>query len=203
MDRENKNIYQTRAFPLKNIKLENRTDAGELPKITGQAAVFNVWSEDLGGFKEKIAVGAFKKSLQESDIRALFNHDPNIVLGRNKAGTLSLAESVDGLDIEILPPDTQIARDLVTSVRRGDVSQMSFGFQTIKDLWKDNHTKRILTEAKLFDVSLVTFPAYSQTSVQARSLPCSSVKMNLLKLRLKSLRLSNPMHRRLREFENR
>lgn len=141
-------------------------------KIVGYASVFNQWSEDLGGFREKVKQGAFAKTIKEADIRALFNHDSNYVLGRNKAGTLQLEEDAKGLLVTIDPPDTQWARDLSTSIKRGDIDQMSFGFRTIRDEWNDkdrNQITRELVEVELFDVSPVTYPAYPQTSVAVRA----------------------------------
>jgi HK97 family phage prohead protease len=141
-------------------------------KIVGHAAMFNKLSEDLWGFREKIKPGAFAESILRDDIRALFNHDANYVLGRNKAKTLRLSEDDKGLSIEIDPPDTQWARDLQESIRRGDISQMSFGFVAVKDEWsKVTETKqsvRTLLEVKLFDVSPVTYPAYPSTTVAVR-----------------------------------
>lgn len=165
------------------------------PKISGHAAMFEVLSEDLGGFREKIAAGAFTKTLQNADVRALFNHDPNIVLGRNKAGTLRLKEDLTGLAIEIDPPDTQHARDLMVSMNRGDITQMSFGFYTVADKWAklDGQWVRTLLEVELFDVSPVTYPAYTQTDVAVRSLeqaklqeqpPDESWRVNLMRRRL-------------------
>jgi len=147
------------------------TEGTEQPKIVGYAAVFNQLSEDLGGFREKIAPGAFRKTIQEADIRALWNHDSNYVLGRNKSGTLKLEEDNHGLRIEITPPNTTWARDLITSIKRGDVDQMSFGFRAIKDRWEvdDGQNIRTLLEVSLFDVSPVTYPAYSQTAVSTRA----------------------------------
>lgn len=158
---------ELRTFPLAELRIED----GEKPKIRGYASVFNQKSDDLGGFREIVKPGAFKKTIQESDIRALFNHDPNYVLGRKKTGTLVLDEDEHGLRIEVDPPDTQWARDLLTSIRRGDIDQMSFGFKTINDVWekRDGENIRLLTEARLFDISPVTFPAYPQTSVAVRS----------------------------------
>jgi HK97 family phage prohead protease len=157
----------------RNIELtEFRLIAGnDAPKIVGHAAMFEKLSEDLGGFREKIAPGAFTNSLKKDDVRALFNHDANYVLGRNKAKTLTLKEDELGLYIEIDPPDTQWARDLQESIRRGDISQMSFGFVVNKDEWEHKKGKdsiRTLQEVKLFDVSPVTYPAYPQTSVKVR-----------------------------------
>lgn len=150
---------------------ELRIDGDEAPTIKGYAARFDKWSEKLFGFfREKIQRGAFSKTIAESDIRGLVNHDPQFVLGRNKAGTLRLAEDEKGLAFEIDPPDTQWARDLVTSMKRGDINQASFGFQTIKDEWNEDGDERTLLEVNLFDVSVVTYPAYKQTSSVVRSL---------------------------------
>jgi HK97 family phage prohead protease len=139
--------------------------------IEGYAAVFDKWA-DLGFFREKVRKGAFKKTIKEADIRALFNHDPNYVLGRNKAKTLDLAEDKHGLQFRVEPPETGWAGDLAVSIKREDINQASFGFQTVRDEW--NHdadpAERELIEVRLFDVSVVTYPAYPQTDVSARSL---------------------------------
>jgi HK97 family phage prohead protease len=153
--------------------IELRIDQGEnqKPVIKGYAAVFNQLSEDLGGFREQVAPGAFKDTIARDDIRALFNHDPNYVLGRTKNRTLRLIEDEKGLAIEIDPPDTQWSRDLQESIRRGDITQMSFGFRAVKDEWSQADKKmpiRTLIENWLRDVSPVTFPAYPQTSVKVR-----------------------------------
>lgn len=140
--------------------------------ITGHAAVFNQLSEELFGFREEVAPGAFANSIATDDIRSLWNHDANFVLGRNTSGTLRLHEDDIGLAIENDLPDTQTARDLMTSIRRGDVSQMSFGFITLRDDWRleaGGLVVRTLKEAQLFDVSPVTYPAYPQTDVSGRS----------------------------------
>jgi len=152
---------------------ELRVEDGDKPKITGHAAVFNKLSENLGGFRERIAPGAFEKTIEKSDVRALINHDSNLVLGRNKSGTLRLEEDKRGLAIEIDPPDTSYARDLIESLKRGDIDQMSFGFVATKDSWEHVEGKesiRTLLEVELFDVSPVTYPAYPQTDVKVRSL---------------------------------
>lgn len=160
--------FEVRSFDVEEFRIVEEEGLG--PRIRGHAAVFNLPSEPIGfggGFVEIIKKGAFAKTLGEADVRALWNHDPNYVLGRNKSGTLNLTEDKRGLAVEIQPPETQWARDLLTSMQRGDVNQMSFGFQVVKDTWVDNI--RTLHEVKLFDVSVVTFPAYPQTDAAVRA----------------------------------
>ncbi len=168
-------MKQERRTLQSEFRVEQREDGKKL--IRGHAAVFNT-ETDLGWFRERIAPGAFSESIGKDDVRALFNHDENFILGRNKAGTLTMREDEQGLYVEIDPPDTQVARDLVTSIERGDISQMSFGFQTIKDSWEteENAAKdlRTLEKVKLWDVSPVTFPAYQETDVAVRSHDCWS-----------------------------
>jgi HK97 family phage prohead protease len=155
-------------------ELRVATDAdGGLPVIEGHAAVFDSLSQDLGGifpFKEKIRAGAFKESLGKDTVVALWNHDPNYVLGRNTAKTLELKETAKGLKVRIHPPDTQWAKDLLVSISRGDVHQMSFGFICEKESWsaEEGQDVRTLEQVKLFDVSPVTFPAYLDTDVGVR-----------------------------------
>jgi HK97 family phage prohead protease len=168
------NQLERRAYALDACKVETRTK-GKQPKIIGHAAVFDVLSENLGGFREIIKPGAFTKALQEDDIRALFNHNPGFILGRKASGTLALREDDKGLAIEIIPPDTHTANDVLKSIERGDISQMSFGFRVRAggESWSEDEngeTIRTLTDLKLFDVSPVTFPAYPKTGVAVRSL---------------------------------
>lgn len=171
---KSKNGTERRAFVLDACKIETRSD-GEPSKIVGHAAVFNQLSEDLGGFREMIKPGAFASAIQTDDVRALFNHNPDYVLGRNVSGTLSLSEDKQGLAIEITVPDTQIGRDLLISMERGDINQMSFGFRVKAggSSWSEDEngqTIRTLTDLKLYDVSPVTYPAYPQTDAAVRSL---------------------------------
>jgi HK97 family phage prohead protease len=169
--KEGKSLFGTREYryiPAQELRTEQ-----EGTIIKGYAAVFNKWSEDLGGFREIIRPGAFTKTLKDgADVRALQNHESNYVLGRTKSQTLLLEEDDKGLAVEIHPPDTQYARDLIINIDRGDVDQMSFGFETIKDRWgrEEGRNTRELLEVKLFDVSIVTYPAYPQTVVQVREL---------------------------------
>lgn len=159
---------------IKLDKLEVRAAAGDQPaKIFGHAAVFNSAAEIGSSFREQIMPGAFTTSIGEDDVRALFNHDPNYVLGRNTAGTLRMSEDSIGLAIEVDPPDTQWARDLMVSIGRGDISQMSFGFCALEETWdyaEDGSATRTLKKVRLFDVSPVTYPAYDDTDVAVRSL---------------------------------
>ena len=155
--------------------------ASETPLISGYAAVFDSESEDLGYWtelREEIDPHAFDNVLATNpDVRALFNHDDNLVLGRTTAGTLRLSIDARGLKYEIDPPDTQFARDLRVSIDRKDITGSSFGFTCKRDQWTDNPdgsiTRRILEFETLWDVSPVTFPAYPASSSEARSLPAS------------------------------
>jgi len=156
---------ERRCLPTAELRVEEAS-----PKIMGYAAVFNTWADIGGWFRESIKPGAFRKTIREADVRALWNHDPNYVLARNKSGTLRLREDSKGLAVEIDPVDSIWANDLVKSMRRGDVSQMSFGF-TVNDEEVDvAKDERVLTDVTLFDVSVVTYPAYPTTSAQVRSL---------------------------------
>lgn len=164
---------EIRAFRLPIELRAEDGDEGGLPSIRGHAAVFNKKSEDLGGFKEIIMPGAFDSALERGDdVRALVDHDPSKIIGRAKAGTLTLNTDSKGLRVKIVPPDNTVGRDIVESIRRGDVDSMSFGFRTIEDVWRtvDGEEIRELMDLELFDVSPVSFPAYPQTDVAVRSL---------------------------------
>lgn len=162
---------EIRMLPLKELRVND----DETGVIVGHASVFNSWSETLGSlfpFKEIVRKGAFVESIGKDDIRALFNHDPNYVLGRNIANTLSLEEDEMGLLVRITPPNTSWAKDLSESIRRKDISQMSIGFIVEDDSWgtKDGIDIREIRKVQLFDVSPVTFPAYTQTDVGIRAM---------------------------------
>lgn len=160
---------ERRAWPVE--KLEVRAAGDSAPEIEGYAAVFNQLSADLGGFRERIEPGAFSRSLLDNDIRALWDHNSQYVIGRNRANTLALEEDERGLSVKAQPPDTVWAGDLLKSMKRGDVNQMSFGFFVVRDEWMDEEGMlvRVLKEVDLFDVSVVTYPAYPQTSAEARA----------------------------------
>ena len=116
--------------------------------------------------------GAFAESSGKDDIGAVLNHDPLYVLGRNRAGSPELVEDDVGLRVRITPPDTGWARDITTSIRRGDISQMSIGFVVEDDEWssKDGIDTRELKKVRLFVVAPVTFPAYTATDVGVRAM---------------------------------
>lgn len=152
--------------------VEVRTDAETPATLAGYAALFDTPTEIAGLFQERIAPGAFADAVTRDDVRALFNHDANYVLGRNTSGTLTLREDARGLRYEITPPDTQWARDLIVSVQRGDISQSSFAFAVDEESWdypRGAMPVRTITRARLYDVSPVTYPAYESTTVSARS----------------------------------
>lgn len=157
---------------LLNAEMEVRAAEGEPTRMVGYAAVFNQWSEDLGGFRERIAPGAFKRTLG-GDVRALWNHDPSFVLGRTLNGTLTLEEDARGLKVEITPPAEGIYAGFIENVKRGDVNQMSFAFSVVRDDWETDERGakvRSLKEVRLHEVSPVSFPAYPTTEVGVREL---------------------------------
>jgi len=163
-------ILELRHFPMELRVVGD--DAA--PKLEGHIAVFNQLSDDLGGWREKVAPGAFAESIKIHDIRALWNHENDLVLGRNKAGTLELAEDEMGLIFKNTPPATTWFRDRLVSLRRKDVTGCSFGFYTDADEWgtePDGTRVRTLKKVTLVEVSPgVTFPAYPQTDVALRSM---------------------------------
>jgi HK97 family phage prohead protease len=158
---------ERRTFTIKNVEARQAEDG--TMRLSGYAAVFNDDSVPLP-FIERIAPGAFRKTLSETpDVRLLINHE-GLPLARTKNGTLRLEEDETGLYMNADLPDTQAARDLYTLVERGDVDQMSFAFRVIRQKWNDMRTERTLTELSLADgdVSVVTYPAYPTTTVEAR-----------------------------------
>jgi HK97 family phage prohead protease len=175
---------ERRTFNVKELRAATKEDK---PVLEGLASVFNEYSEDLGGFVEIIEPGFFDDVL-EDDVRSLVNHDPNYVLGRTKSGTLEIQQTEEGLFQRTYPPITepeaaQWAKDVMVSVRRGDVDQMSFGF-IVKSTYRgdpedgddwyvlgDQIVRRLKKGGakRLLDVSVVTYPAYPQTNVSAQT----------------------------------
>jgi hypothetical protein len=164
---------RTLGFDLSGIGLRADQDT-PVPYLEGYAAVFNREAE-IFGFSEVIKPGAFDRALREGhDVRALLNHDPNQILGRTKSKTLELRVDAKGLRTTIHPPETQVGRDVVTSVRRGDLDGMSFAFRIPLngDDWRkvDGKIIRDVLDVELVDVSVVAYPAYEATSVSLRAL---------------------------------
>ena len=158
---------ERRTFTVRDI--ETRESEDGTMRMAGYAAVFNEASLPLP-FIEKIAPGAFSKTLKETpDVRLLANHE-GLPMARTKNGTMRLYEDEVGLYFEAELANTQEARDLYTLVARGDVDQMSFAFRVIRQKFNEDRSERLLTEVSLADgdVSIVTYPAYPTTSVEAR-----------------------------------
>src|SRR3990172_2102595 len=162
---------------IENRIISGRTEIrveGESEKIAGYGSVFydpenpgtefELWSL----VTERWQPAAFNRSIKEDDIRALFNHDPSMVLGRLVAGTLRLAVDEKGLRYEIDPPATTLGRDLLESLRRGDITGSSISFEVIEEEWRteDERNIREIREVKLWDVGPVTFPAFAATSAE-------------------------------------
>jgi len=162
-----------------NMKQETRNfDAdfelraeGDGMTFIGYAAKFNSPSEDLGGFVETIEPGAFRRSLRSrNDVKLLVNHDTGRVLASTRSGTMKLYEDEVGLRVEASLPNTSDGRDMAELLRRGDLNKMSFGFSVIKDSWNQEMTQRTLKSVRLFETSIVAFPAYAATEAMVRSL---------------------------------
>lgn len=156
--------------------VEVRTAEGAaLPMLAGYAAVFDAETVIGEYFRERVEPGAFDEALaRPDDVRALRDHAPSMILGRQAAGTLRLFIDERGLRYEVDLPDTSYARDLAVSVARGDVTQSSFGFRVVDDSWERPATPadlplRRIRNVELFDVSPVTYPAYDTTSVSTRA----------------------------------
>jgi hypothetical protein len=165
---ETLNKLETREF---EFGLELREQGDEM-SLTGYAALFNSRSENLGGFTEVIAPGAFARSLKSrNDIKLLWNHDTSAVLGSTRAGTLKLYEDEKGLRVEAILPNTTHGRDAKELIKRKDVTGFSFGF-TIPgrggDEWNAEGTERTLKSVRLHEVSLTPFPAYTATNGTAQ-----------------------------------
>jgi HK97 family phage prohead protease len=156
-----------------------KKDATKPTQVEGHAAVFNQLSVDFGGWRERIMPGAFKRAIAEKqDVFCLINHDSNLVLGRTISGTLALSEDKDGLAFDCDMPATTYANDLAAVMDRGDMDKCSFGFISRKATWseepdpddpKEQIIVRQIEDCDLFDVSIVTYPAYPQTDANTRA----------------------------------
>lgn len=155
--------------------LERRTTTGEVESraqgsniyVEGYASVFESRSGNLGGFVEKVRNTAFNKTVKEADVRALWNHDPQYVLGRTSAKTLDVSVDNNGLYYRALLPNTSYGKDLAELLERRDVRESSFTFFKVQDEWdltEDGYPQRSLVEVGLIDVAPVTFPAYEDAT---------------------------------------
>jgi HK97 family phage prohead protease len=188
--------FERRFLP---TEFEVRAEGNTLT-IEGYALKWDARSGNLGGFKERVSEGATKKTIKESDIRALINHDPNLILGRSKAGkgTLELSNDETGTYYRVTGDIRQsYVQDLAIAMERGDVNQSSFGFRVVGpegQEWsedEDGYPLRTLREIQLFDVSPVTYPAYEdstsglgkralETLAESRGLSLEVVENNLI-----------------------
>lgn len=154
------------------FELEMDTRAGDSANtIRGYALKWNSLSEDLGGFKEQFVRGAFANSLRKNPVFAFWSHDTSKVLGSTRNGSLELKEDDLGLNFKVTLPDTQIGKDALTLIRNKFITGMSFGFTPAVEEWNESDPKmliRTVKEARLFEVSPVAMPAYSQSYVSAR-----------------------------------
>lgn len=157
----------------RTYNIEFRAEEGDGRTVSGYAAVYRSVSNELWGFEEVIEPGAFANA-DFSDVRALFNHNPDHILARTSSGTLSLTSDDEGLRYEFEMPDTTLGRDLLVMMKRGDISQSSFAFTIKEDSWEDREgglpLRHIRQIDKVYDVSPVTYPAYEKTSATVRSL---------------------------------
>jgi len=152
--------------------LEVRASSGidlDGKKIIGRPVVYNSRSQDLGGFVEIISPKAFGESIK-GDIRALVEHDAKMILARTTSKTMSIGEDSQGVFVEITPPNTRTASELIESIERGDISGMSFGFTVNANgaMWDfDNDPAlRTVTSANLHEVTITSLPAYQATNVE-------------------------------------
>ncbi len=155
-------------------RLELRQSDDGLPMIEGYATVYDYRYDigggpDMGGFTEVIATGAASKSAQEADVRLLANHG-GLPLARTRSGTLQLESDDIGLKVRAtLDPTNPAAQEVRSAMERGDVDQMSFAFRVVRDQWNADYSERTISEVKLFDVSVVTYPANPATVVKLRA----------------------------------
>jgi HK97 family phage prohead protease len=141
--------------------------------VEGYAIVFNSESRDLGGFTEVVKENALDKALERNtDVLALYGHDYQNVLGRQSANTLQLEKDERGIKFTLDLPNTQLGRDVYTLVERGDLKGNSFGFTVEKDSWDKKGDKVIRTIEQvrdLFEISIVSLPAYEATELVKRN----------------------------------
>ena len=195
-------LIEYRSF--RKLELREAKKDGVIGTLVGYAAVFNSESADFGGWREVLRPGCFSRSLTELPyVRALYQHNVAQVLGRRGANTLAVREDDHGLHVEIELIDTQFNQDVLANVRSGNLDAMSFGMVAKKYEWDIDEERgydlRVLSDVDLFEVSVVTWPAYEETEVAARSLQTfkeqrsakPTTPFRLLRLRQARLKINN------------
>lgn len=206
---------ERRMTPTGEIRVENRADGGKM--IVGYGAVFHRTGEAGTEYRlapdivERIAPAAFDRALsQKQDVRGLFNHDPNMLLGRSAAGTMRMSADAKGLRYEIDLPDTQVGKDVAASIARGDLTGSSFSFRINGKAGQrfdkgDGVDVRNILDVDLYDVGPVTFPAYEGTTTGMRSGDCddavearaqwiAELEQEQVKVRSRLISLDNELH---------
>ncbi|HDR0619600.1 TPA: HK97 family phage prohead protease [Pasteurella multocida] len=167
----------------KDFEIRSSELSAENEKLIGYVVKWNSPSELMWGeFVEQFTQGAFSETLSSgADVRALFEHDHTKLLGRTQANTLKLEEDGIGLRFELTPPETSLGKDLLVSVKRGDITGMSFGFRSKAENWNFDLTpcQRIVTNAELVEITVTSIPAYPESNVQIaqRSMEQAKVKL--------------------------
>lgn len=168
---------ETKTKEIRNFSGMVKRAEGDSRRVEGVAVVFNQWSEDLGGFREKIAPGALDGVIARSDIFALLDHDRSRgILGRSKRGdqvSLQLDVRDDGLHYAFEAPETDLGNEVLSCLQRGEIGGSSFAFTVLEDAWErvgDEYQRTIMKIDELYDVSPVYSPAYSQTTCDLRGL---------------------------------
>ena len=190
---------ELRYMPILNLEIRNRDDTQKMT-VAGYAVKFNERSRMLyDEFFEKVAAGAFAKSLEENTIKALWDHNTNLVLGSTKSQTLRIKEDDIGLYFELDLPDTETGRNAYESISRGDVDGVSFGFNVRADNWEyikeEDIYIRTLLDIDLVEISPTPVPAYETSEVGKRSLEQFKNKSNrqdeaeMLKVKIKLLEI--------------
>jgi HK97 family phage prohead protease len=160
-------------FPSTELRAYNKEEKEDRMVVGGYAIVFNSESRDLGGFTEFVSPNALDEALERnSDVLALYNHDYSNVLGRQSSETLQLYKDERGVRFELDLPDTTLGRDVYELVKRGDLKGNSFGFTVEKDNWekRDGNVIRTIEKIKdLFEISIVSLPAYEATELTKRN----------------------------------
>lgn len=143
-------------------------DVNGEPQVNCRAILFNSWSCDLGGFVERMMPGSVEL---DNDLPALFAHDTSMVLGRTSAGTMTVAQDAAGVSFNATPPDTTWARDMLVSMRRGDIKGCSYRMVPLEDKWymSDGRVCRDITRAQVSELTITSMPAYPETTAEARS----------------------------------